>query len=394
MKKRQLKLIIAAFLICFALSAGSAVVYANDIKPDSENSLDVSELIDNLDLSSLDEYLAGLQSYSGDIVGASAGEYIKALISGEKKFDFQVIVNIMSMSFLKSKNTLSIISVLIAMCVIWSLVSGIEFKNNTNSAKKAVNIACLSIMSVIIIYWIYTIISGAADYFDDVKKLCDAVFPIFFTLLTAGGAAGSAAALSPAAAIMSVTLISFIKTIVFPMAIAMLALAVVGNLSDEMALGSLGNLIENACNWIMKTGFYVFAAFLGTQGLFTGINDSISLRLGKFALSKYVPLIGGYLSDGFNYVIAGSIIIKNALGVTSVLLVFIRFFPVFLSLLIASLSLKVIAAIAEPLGIQTAVSVLSKIEGSIKIIRAAVIGTTFLFIIFIGAVMTCGSSVI
>ena len=128
--------------------------------------------------------------------------------------------------------------------------------------------------------------------------------------------------------------------------------------------------------------------------MFTGINDSVSLRLGKFALSKYVPIIGGYLSDGFNYVLAGSVVIKNALGITCVIMIFIRALPVFVSLVMASLTLKMTAAVAEPLGISAAANALSKAESSIKIVRAAVIGCAFLLIIFIAAVMMCGNTVL
>lgn len=394
MMKRHLKILIIVLLIAFIPFFASYPVSAEEEDQTTSKSLDVEELIQNLDLSALDLYLAELQSYNGEIVGSSASDYVKALLSGEEKFDINVILKIISSSFIKAKDCLSIVSLLISISIIWSIVSGIEFKNNSNSAKKAVNIACLSIMSVIVLIWIYTLLTVAADFFDDFKKLCDAVFPAFFTLLSAGGAPGSATALSPSAAVLSVILIALIKNVVFPLAIATLIIYVAGNISEEMSLGALGGFIDSLSGWIMKTGFYVFAAFLGTQGIFSGINDSISLRLGKFALSKYVPLIGGYLSDGFNYVIAGSIIIKNALGVTAILLIFIRALPVIISLILASLSLKLVCAIAEPLGIKCVNSVLSKIDGCLKTIRAAIVGTSFLFVIFVAAVMTCGSSVI
>ena len=107
-----------------------------------------------------------------------------------------------------------------------------------------------------------------------------------------------------------------------------------------------------------------------------------------------IATIGGYLSDGFNYVIAGSVIIKNAAGLTVLVLIFMRFIPVLISLIMLSLSLKLVAAVAEPLKVSCAVRMLKKTEAGISLVRAAVTGTTFLTIIFVGAVMLCGSSVI
>lgn len=377
--------------MCFSVQGRITVLAENE---EEDNSLNVGELIDNLDLSGLDEYLDKMSEQCSSIIGDSAGAYIKALASGEKDFSVNDVINVFLSSLSASGNIIPMISSLLAICIIWSLVSGVEFKNNSISAKKAVNLACLSIMSVIVLYWIYASISVAGKYLDDLNELCDAAFPVFFTLLASSGASGSASALSPVAAIISVTLFGLIKTIVFPIAIAMLALSVTGSISDDMPLNSLHDFLQSVATWIMKTGFYVFSAFMGAQGIFSGIKDGISLRMGKFALSKYVPLIGGYLSDGFNYVIAGSVIIKNAAGLTVLVLVFMRFIPVLISLIMLSLSLKLVAAVAEPLKVSCAVRMLKKTEAGISLVRAAVTGTTFLTIIFVGAVMLCGSSVI
>jgi hypothetical protein len=81
----------------------------------------------------------------------------------------------------------------------------------------------------------------------------------------------------------------------------------------------------------MRALFFSFFAFLSVQGIVVSVSDSVSMRLSKFALSKYVPIIGGYLSDGFNYLIAGSIVIKNAIGITAIYLLFLEFLPIYLS---------------------------------------------------------------
>ena len=145
MRKKVVLLILGLLLLLFC--GGYATVYASD----KETTADVSELIDNLDLSALDEYLASLGEIYGGEVGLSAGEYLKAVINGDKNFDIDMLVSLVFSSLSQTRNLVSIASLLISICIIWSLVSGIEFKNNTNSAKKAVNIACFSIMSVIVL---------------------------------------------------------------------------------------------------------------------------------------------------------------------------------------------------------------------------------------------------
>lgn len=360
----------------------------------NESSLNIAGLVDNLDLSALDKYLEQMEESGGISVGSSAKEYIQALISGDKSFSTDDLLNVLMSALSASSSAFAIISTLVAMCIIWSLATGIEWKNNSNSAKNAVNLACVSTMSVIVFYWIYRMVSSASSYFDDMKNLCDAVFPVFFTLLSASGASGSASALSPVAAMVSVTLFTVIKSVVFPIALAVLCLSMAGSLTEKLPLNALIDFLSETCSRIMKTGFYVFAAFTATQSIYIGIKDRVSLRMGKFALSKYVPIIGGYLSDGFNYVIAGSVLIKNAAGLMTLAIIFMRFIPVLVSLIIASLSLKLVCAIAEPLNVSGAKSLLCKAEKCLSLVRAAITGATFLLIIFVGATMACGSAVL
>ena len=151
-------IIIILILSALVFSSGRLVANAGN---EQEDGMNIEELIDNLDLSQLDAYFDSLSDKYGDIIGVSAGEYIKDIISGERKFDLNVVFQIVFSSVGQVKNMIGIISLLVAMCIVWSLTSGIEFKNVSNSAKKAVNIACLSIMSVIILYWIYTLIGDA-----------------------------------------------------------------------------------------------------------------------------------------------------------------------------------------------------------------------------------------
>ena len=146
-------IIIILILSALVFSSGRLVANAGN---EQEDGMNIEELIDNIDLSQLDAYFDSLSDKYGDIIGVSAGEYIKDIISGERKFDLNVVFQIIFSSVGQAKNMIGIISLLVAMCIVWSLTSGIEFKNVSNSAKKAVNIACLSIMSVIILYWIYS----------------------------------------------------------------------------------------------------------------------------------------------------------------------------------------------------------------------------------------------
>ena len=68
--------------------------------------------------------------------------------------------------------------------------------------------------------------------------------------------------------------------------------------------------------------FAIFGLFSSVNMVTAGIKDGVSLKLTKFAIKNYVPILGGYISDGFNFVHSCSVLIKNAFGVCGIMLLF------------------------------------------------------------------------
>ena len=129
--------------------------------------------------------------------------------------------------------------------------------------------------------------------------------------------------------------------------------------------------------------FGLFAAFLTAQGIAGGVVDKFGFNVAKFALSGYVPILGGYLSDGFDLVTASVVIVKNAFGYFSAMvLVAVVVFPL-LKVLAFSLVLKLSAAIVEPIGDERVSKLLHTVAGSFNLLITALAGVGFLFFIMI-----------
>ena len=96
--------------------------------------------------------------------------------------------------------------------------------------------------------------------------------------------------------------------------------------------------------------FTMFAGFLTIKGISAGRYDTISLKATRFAMKSYVPIIGGYLSDGLDYVMLSSTVIKNAVGVAGMLLVFSTIIMPIISLVVFKLALQLVAGVLEPIG--------------------------------------------
>ena len=119
------------------------------------------------------------------------------------------------------------------------------------------------------------------------------------------------------------------------------------------------------------------------QGISGGVADKFGLGIAKFALSSYVPILGGYLSDGMDLLSASLVLTKNALGYTGViLLVGAVVFPL-VKVVLFSLAMRLAAAIAEPLGDARVASLMSGVASNVSLLITALAGVAFLFFLLL-----------
>ncbi len=108
-------------------------------------------------------------------------------------------------------------------------------------------------------------------------------------------------------------------------------------------------------------------------------------------MSKYVPIIGGYLSEGFNIILAGSVLIKNSLGLTAVIILLFTVVPYIIRVALLSLSLRLTAAISEPLGCKEISGAISDFGKNLTMLISMVLGVAFLYFLFIMLIIATGN---
>ena len=100
-------------------------------------------------------------------------------------------------------------------------------------------------------------------------------------------------------------------------------------------------------------------------------------------VSSYVPILGGYLSDGYDLAFAGIVLLKNSIGlVGTFILIATVAFPV-CKMAVLSLAMKFTSAIIEPLGEKRISNMLMMTSKNLSLLIAAAMGVAFMFLILI-----------
>ncbi|MDR2201799.1 MAG: stage III sporulation protein AE [Clostridiales bacterium] len=392
-----LLLFAAAVLLC-----GSATVFvagegiADNKDADAELSRSVEDMIDNIDASQLEELLAAMdESQKNAFGGASVTERLKKIVSGEARLDygnfFSYLFGVLGINVLQYMPL--VISVL-GISIAFNIINSVKGRFASDSVESIVHFAGVALIVVLALSQTTALITDAMRAVESMKKQMNAAFPIILTMMAASGANASVAVYQPSVAILSSGVAELISAVVLPCFILSTVFTVVGSLSDTVKLQKMSGFFAAASKWLLGVVFFLFIAFLSIQGITASVYDGVSIRTAKFAVSKYVPVIGGYLSEGLNLVMAGGVLVKNAVGMTAVVLLLLSLAPLVVKIIVFNLSLYLASAIVEPLGNAKISAMLAALSKNTGMLIAVVLGTGFLYFIFLILVISTGNQIV
>lgn len=226
---------------------------------------------------------------------------------------------------------------------------------------------------------------------DNLKAQVDLVFPIILTLMVTGGASTSAGIYQPAVAVLSSGIMQIFMGIVMPLFIVSMAFSVVSHLAPQTKLDKFVSFFNALFKWVVGVCFTVFLSFMAIQGITAGSFDSISIRATKMTVSGYVPIIGNYMSQGFDLIMASAVLIKNAVGLSGILLLLGIVLAPIVKIVVFSLALKLTAAITQPIGDSRISNFLTTINKSFGMLTACLLGVAFMYLVVLALFIMTGN---
>lgn len=398
MKKLSIFILImlAAAIFAFAGAVSAPAKAETDSDGNGETQTvdqSIDELLKNLDLSGVQGLLDALDNRAlsvfgfGDIVSR-----VRAVASGEYSDDFGGIVTyVLAVLGADVLEFLPMLIGCIAIVLAYNVINSVKSRFASESTEKVVYFATSLLAVTLVVGYFSSVTASAVGLVSSLKNQIGASAPVLITLMTAAGAGGSASVYSPAVAVLASGMTAAVVYLAFPALLMGLVFDVIGSVSTGLKLGKTADFFRSACKWVLGTAFFLFIAVIGVSGITASVRDGISVRAARFAVSKYVPVIGGYLSQGFDFVMAGNVLIKNAVGSSVVVLIVLTAAPVITRIAVFTLTLKLTAAIAEPLGGDRTCGILTSISKSSSVIAAVVAAVTFLYILFLSMLICTGN---
>ena len=128
------------------------------------------------------------------------------------------------------------------------------------------------------------------------------------------------------------------------------SLHLVSAVTERYKVTQLANLLRNIGIGILGILLTVFLGVLSVQGATGAVTDGVALRTAKFVTGNFVPVVGKMFSDATDTVMSASLLVKNAVGLTGVIvLLFLCAFPA-IKILTLALIYNLAGAVMQPLG--------------------------------------------
>lgn len=388
MKKFYLLVSIILVLICFTIS-NDKIANAEELKdPQEELSKNIDETLNEINFSDFDELISSLGEEEQGIFGdTSFFDKVNKILSGELGDGFgSILLQLLSLIFGNIGSYIPLVCIVVAIAILGSLVASL--KSEDSNINNIVNFACFGLIVVIISSQCVGLLNDTQNCINSIKQQMDLTFPVLLTLLASVGGVVSVGLFQTTTALLANLVLQLFTIIIVPLFLVSFVFNILGNLVDSIKLSKFNELISTILKWSIGIIFGIFSTVLTIQGIVAGSYDGMSINAAKFALKSYIPILGGYLSDGFNYVLASGTLVKNSVGLAGLLLLLASILPTFVKVIVLAILLKLASAVIEPIGMSKISSFLSSISKLMFYLVGILLAVGFMYVLTLGLIMS------
>ncbi len=300
------------------------------------------ELIGTLELDGLEEAVRQTGWFDGGI-----DAFLSKLASGQSVLDASLLMNQLINSaagvFRSSlwRMTRLMAPAMLSACAEW-------LQHGNSAAGKAARYAGLLMTMLFLVADLRDHTALCADTISRMAEWMQAVFPLMITLLAAVGGTASSAFYQPAVMAAAGSMTALIQHVTLPLAVSVAVLTMVGGLSEGLRVSRLCRLLRQIACWTLGFGFTVFIGVMSVQGVNAAALDGVSIRTAKFAMDRFIPIVGGMFADTVDTLVGCSLVVHNALGVLGLILLLAALLMPLLRVVMTLFLYRAAAALLEP----------------------------------------------
>ncbi|OME13756.1 stage III sporulation protein AE [Paenibacillus odorifer] len=377
--------------------AGTAQSVQASSTPESGSSSPVDQWVksqvDNLPKDKVESYWDQLmKDYGGFFPDGATPTLMDMLLPGDKGLSLKgVLSGLLGFMWHEVLYNGKLLVTIVMISVLSMILETLQTAFERKTVSKVAYTLCYMVVLVIAVNSFNIAIGYAKDAIDRMIDFMMAMIPLLFALLASMGNIVTVSVTHPLIVFMIHTVGTMIHTLVFPFLFFSAVLHLVSALSEKYKLTQLANLLRNIGAGLLGVLLTVFLGVISVRGITSSVTDGVTIRAAKYITGNFVPVIGKMFADATDTVISASLLVKNAIGLSGVIIIlFLCAFPA-IKILVLALIYNIAAAVMQPLGETPIVVCLQTIGKSMVYVFAALAAVSLMFFMAVTIMLTAGN---
>ncbi len=369
------------FILCVGYAGGAW----------AENPLqnEMAKTLQGIDFSALDRAMEDLLGPQSSWTGK---QLVDGFASGKAAVDAGTLLTRLLSIFLRAlhSNVGLAIAILIP-AVLCSILAQMRASFASEGVAQVCHYACYLLVCIPMLSNLVQHIDGARGNMDAIYRSMQALFPMLLTLLAAVGGSASSAFFQPAVIAASGTMTTLVRDVTLNLVICSAAMTVLDHLSDNVRVGKLASLLRTAATWTLGVCFTVFIGVMMVQGMGAAAVDGVTIRTAKYAIDNFVPVVGGMFADTVDALVGSSLLVKNALGMTGLMMLVLYLAAPLASLLATVFVYRLCAAVLEPVADPKLVACISDFANVLVMVFITLLCVGAMFFLLVAQLLVVGN---
>jgi len=313
---------------------------------------------------------------------------ISSIASGKFSPDSQGVLNrLITLFFGELKGAFLLIGSIAALILLGAFIRNLDNSFGKNAVSEASGLALFLYVATISAAAFESATRYVLEALQNITIFVHSIIPSMTMLCMSGGEVATATMSHPVIYFVCSAFGALIKNIITPLvllrAVCTLLCAVTGNDS----LNEFTELFSKLHKTLLALSMSLFAGIMGISSFAAASFDSLAARGVKFAISASVPVVGGSISEAMSSVAGSAMLLKNAVGLGGVIVIFAIFAIPLLKMWALSLAFRLTAAFTAPVSEKKVSETLRKLGECIDMFFSSIASIGTIMIIAIASIL-------
>jgi stage III sporulation protein AE len=270
----------------------------------------------------------------------------------------------------QSAGPLQALWMLVGVVLVSALLGGIGDAGGSVALRTTYQSAAVLGAAGVLLTPLFALLDTVEQTVERVTVFLTAYTPVYAAVMAVGGR-GAGALSYQTTLLAAIQLLTWlIRGVVYPVLTVSLAFGCTGAVGNAFSLDRLSGALHKTVLWALGLFSTLFSGLLSVQQMVAAAGDSVGVRVARFTLSGFVPVVGGLLSEAYTTVMGCAGLLHTVIGAFGTVAVVLILAPPLVSCICWSLSLHLAAAAAGLFGLSPIEKLCTVSAGAVRVLIA------------------------